>query len=116
MILIKVLIQKRKFLSNRDLVKYIEPLSKEVNKTDMKVKLRGTNKPVIDFFWLLYIIIKMKIWNTILNIVANPYLLLENIFHNRNKGKIILLPADIILDETTYILLKKLFYNTENLS
>ena len=109
--------KKRKFLSNGDLVKHIRPLPDKVSEIDMKVKLRGTNISDIDFVYdSSTSILKIQIRYTILNIVAGPQLLLENLFHDRNEETTIPLPAPIIPDETIHTLLNNLFYDTETLS
>ena len=85
--LIKVLIRKkyRTILSNGYLVKRIGLLPDEVAEIDMKVKLRITNKPGIDFVYdSSTSLLKIQIQYTILNIVSDHQLLLENLFHNRN--------------------------------
>ena len=106
--------KRRKFLSNGDLVKRIGPLPEEVNENDMKVKLRGTNKPGIDFVYDSSIsLLKIQIQYTFLNIVAGPQLMLDNLLHDRNEETTISLLNQIILDKITATIVNKSFYNTE---
>ena len=106
--------KRRKFLSNGDLVKRIGPLPEEVNENDMKVKLRGTNKPGIDFVYDSSIsLLKIQIRYTFLNIVAGPQLMLDNLLHDENKETTISLPNQIIPDETNATIVNKSFYDIE---
>ena len=109
--------KKRKFLSNGDLVKRIGPLPEEVDEMDMKVNLRGTKKPGIDFIYdSSTSLFKIQIRHTTLNIVAGPHLSLENLFHDSNKEINVTLPAPVTENKVIEGDIGHIFYDTQQKS
>ena len=109
--------KKRKFLSNGDLVKRIGPLPEEVDEIDMKVNLRGTKKPGIDFIYdSSTSLFKIQIRHTTLNIVAGPHLSLENLFHDSNKEINVTLPAPVTENKVIEGDIGHIFYDTQQKS
>ena len=118
-----VLIRKRKFLTNGDLVKHIGPLPEEVDEIDMKVNLRGTKKPGIYFIYdSSTSLLKIQIRYTTLNIKVDPQdsqYSLENLFQNKdvkkndkNEENNVPVPAPVVVNEDIEII-GKIFQDTD---
>lgn len=74
--------KKRRYLSNSNIIKRVDPLPDEVNEAEMKVHLRGTNKNGIDFIYdSTTSLLKIQIRYTTLIVKTGEHVTLQQILN-----------------------------------